>query len=45
MEKPDLTGAKVYEVAERPSLGGGQWIVLADDTTYSALPRVHCAGR
>jgi hypothetical protein len=34
MEEPDLTGAKVYEVAERPSIGGGRWYVLPDDTTY-----------
>ena len=34
MEQPDLTGATIYVVAERPSLGGGRWYVLPDDTTY-----------
>lgn len=34
MEAPDLTGAKVYEAAERPSIGGGRWYVLPDDSTY-----------
>jgi hypothetical protein len=34
MEAPDLTGAKVYEVAERPSLGGGRWYVLPDGSTF-----------
>ncbi|RSN44903.1 hypothetical protein DMC64_18630 [Amycolatopsis sp. WAC 04197] len=34
MDEPDLTGATVYEAAEKPSLGGGRWYVLPDDTTY-----------
>ena len=34
MEQPDLTGAKTYVVAERPSLGAGRWYVLPDDATY-----------
>jgi hypothetical protein len=32
--EPDLTGATVYEVADRPSIGGGRWYALPDDTTY-----------
>ncbi|MBE1577701.1 hypothetical protein [Amycolatopsis roodepoortensis] len=32
--KSDLTGATVYEAADKPSLGGGRWYVLPDDTTY-----------
>ncbi|WET82573.1 hypothetical protein P3102_15870 [Amycolatopsis sp. QT-25] len=24
----------MYEVAEKPSLGGSRWYVLPDDTTY-----------
>ncbi|WP_370964738.1 hypothetical protein [Amycolatopsis sp. cg9] len=34
MEEPDLTGAMVYEVAERPAIGGGRWYILPDDSTY-----------
>ncbi|MFI7121855.1 hypothetical protein [Amycolatopsis sp. NPDC049868] len=34
MDEPDLTGATVYEAADKPSLGGGRWYVLPDDTTY-----------
>jgi hypothetical protein len=33
-DEPDLTGATVYEVADRPAIGGGRWYVLPDDTTY-----------
>jgi hypothetical protein len=33
-EEPDLTGATVYEVAGRPSLGGGRWYVLPDDRAF-----------
>ncbi|MFJ7216562.1 hypothetical protein [Amycolatopsis sp. NPDC098790] len=33
-EEPDLTGATVYEAAEQPSIGGGRWYALPDDTTY-----------
>ena len=33
-EEPDLTGATVYEAAGRPSIGGGRWYALHDDTTY-----------
>jgi hypothetical protein len=45
VEEPDLTGATYYKVAERPSLGDGQWIVTADDTAYfqpanGALPHL-----
>lgn len=33
-EEPDLTGATVYEAAERPSIGGGRWYALPDESTY-----------
>ena len=33
-EEPDLTGARVYEAEGRPSIGGGRWYVLPDDTSY-----------
>ncbi len=33
-EEPDLTGATVYEAEGRPSIGGGRWYVLPDDTSY-----------
>jgi len=28
------TGAKVHEVADSPSIGGGHWYVLPDGSTY-----------
>lgn len=33
-EQSDLSGATVYEAAERPSIGGGRWYALPNDTTY-----------
>lgn len=33
VDEPDLTDAKVYEVSDKPTLGGGRWYVLPDDTT------------
>lgn len=33
-DEPGLIGATVHEAADKPSLGGGRWYVLPDETTY-----------
>jgi hypothetical protein len=45
MDEPDLTGATVFEVADRPTIGGGRWYILPDDTTYFRPPTATYAPR